>query len=138
MDAQSILRQIRTREDLLNKLVQRLRAHSQVLSVRTDLSAREYASGPMIEAYVECELTNGMAAAWTMDIAAKDGRWHMRSHLVANDTQGQFTLYEYPEEQIDNEDDALKKFEQAAKNACQLEEQIDRLSPFPETLHTLR
>jgi hypothetical protein len=112
----------------LAALTRRLRERPGVESAQHSLDARWYESGPMIEMYVEVELSNGKAMVWGVDLRWDSSQWLIQCFARANDREGQFPLHEFRDRSAITFDEMLVCVRQALDALLTGAEQTDLAS----------
>ncbi len=93
--AATLLGAIALCNERLIDLSRRLAMRPGIRSSSQSLSIRQYGSGPMLEAYVDAELTTGKAAVWGLELTWDQAGWTIDYFVRANDDQGQYSVQEF-------------------------------------------
>jgi hypothetical protein len=70
----------------------KLRAAPSVEQVSSNVTVRSYRSGPVIEGYVDIEVSGGIGLAWTFDLRPVHSQWVPAVAIVRNAGSEQETL----------------------------------------------
>jgi hypothetical protein len=72
-----------------------VRSAPAVRSAMRGMDIRNYASGTVIELFVDAELASGGAMTWWCDVLPADGRWAIRASVRTHVGSDQYVLKEY-------------------------------------------
>lgn len=102
----------------LERLATVLRRRPEITDVFVHFAPREYASGLMIETYVEAELTDGRALLWWLEMGVGP-ECRVEAALAVTDNTGQRTLETVQESVSTSLPEALRAFAAAAESLAQ-------------------
>jgi hypothetical protein len=92
----NLMQAITNCNERLVEMCQFLRKHPKVISAKQQICFRNYKKGPVIELYVDVELSNGKALGWWMEIQWSEEKWIVESSVLLNEGQNQDTVREFP------------------------------------------
>jgi len=72
----------------------------QVENVATALEIMNYDSGPLIEGYVDAELSDGNGICWRLDVTWDSNSWNIRGVLERNSASGTDILERMPPQNV--------------------------------------
>ena len=82
--------------ELLIALARELRSSPFVRTAVASIQPRSYATGTVIECYVDAELNSGNALGWWLEFKWSDGLWEIESSVRHNTAAGEDVLVELP------------------------------------------
>ena len=91
-----VLEAVAAANEKLIDLAARLRKRPEVRQVVRGLDCRRYASGAMLEGYVDAELTAGRALSWWLEVHWGQGAWVIESDVRVVHDAGQDGVQELP------------------------------------------
>jgi hypothetical protein len=94
---------------MLGEITRTLREHAiamerkpGVISAQTRLEVVNYESGPMIEGFVETEMSDGTSVCWCLDVKWTQDSFLIEATLDRNSDVGSETLRRLPERVVQN------------------------------------
>jgi hypothetical protein len=84
-----------------------LRRSSAVTTAQASLEAVSYRNGPVLEGYVDAELSNGLQLCWCLDVRWNPDSWTIEATLDRKTGDRQETVKELPAETSSNFGDFL-------------------------------
>lgn len=113
MKAETLYRAFMPYKPTIETLALSMRKHPAVVGIHSDLELRHYDSGPIIEAYVEAELSNGNAVIWWLDVRSCGKVWNFEARILGNDDRGETTLRVFPTIAASSVQACVKAFDHA-------------------------
>jgi hypothetical protein len=106
-------------------LSQYLRSKSTVIRVLHSFECRKYATGAMLQGYVDAEVQNGKAICWWLEVHWGKGKWVIEFRVLVNGDQGQETIKEFPDKISETFSEFIDQLEQATSELVGYVEIID-------------
>ena len=72
----------------------------EVGKLTDEFEFRDYRTGPRLEAYIDAELTDGVALTWWLDLDWSSEAWIINASIILTTDQGRDPLMEYPEKEV--------------------------------------
>jgi hypothetical protein len=100
---------------LLRDHAVKLRRSPAVTKARTSLEVVSYRNGPVLEGYVEAELTDGEVVCWCLDVRWTPDSWSVETTVDRKTGDRQKTVKELPTETATDIDGFLEVLERAVR-----------------------
>ncbi|MCW3094439.1 MAG: hypothetical protein JWL77_57 [Chthonomonadaceae bacterium] len=113
MKAETLYRAFMPYKQIIETLALSMRKHPSVVGTHSGVELRHYESGPIIEAYVEAELSNGNAVTWWLDVRPSGKAWSFEARILGNDDRGEITLHVFPTVAASSVQGCVKAFHHA-------------------------
>src|SRR5260370_27681126 len=97
-----------------------LRRLSAVANAQACLEPAFYANGPVLEGYVEANLTNGDVVCWCLDVRWNQDSWAVEATLDRKTGDRQQTVGEIPVETVNDFDAFLKVLKRVVRELLAL------------------
>lgn len=117
MKAETLYEAVMPYKNIIETLATSMRKNPAVVAVSSDLELRRYESGPIIEAYVEAELSNSEAVTWWLDVRPSGTKWSFEARILGHDDLGETTLHVFPIEVAVSREGCIKAFHDAIMDA---------------------
>jgi len=82
----------------------------------------------MLEAYVDAELQNGEALAWTLDVTWGAGSWVIQYGVSSNDATGYHRILDFDEKRAETLEKFLEQLQVAVSDLIESASTIAKLS----------
>ena len=107
-------------------LSQSLRLNPVVTHVLHSLECRKYATGTVLQGYVDAEIQNGKAICWWLEVHWGEGKWIIESRVSVTDDQGQDTIKEFSDKASETFSEFIIQLRQATTELMSFTEMIDQ------------
>lgn len=130
MDAESrgaarVLAALAASNEGLIALKRRLRENPEVTSVQQSLTLRDYQSGPVVEAFVDAELTSGRAVACWLEIHWGEAGWVVDYAVRVNHDGGEDVVRSFEPRRAKTIDDFVAQLEASVADLFRATETSD-------------
>lgn len=118
--AKQLLQALAEIDRLLRDHATELRRSLVVTNAQASFRTVSYASGPVLEGYVDATFKNGISVCWCLDVSWNEHSWTIEATLDSKTGDRQRTIKELPMETASNLDGFLKTLKRVTRELLAL------------------